>query len=56
MVAEQTGREAEATKRAYRKPELREYGDVRELTEDIVGGSGKHDGAFYGMQQLKTGG
>ena len=43
-------------KRAYSKPRLREYGDVRKLTEDVVGAKGSHDGSFYGGLQFKTGG
>ena len=47
--------EPQTRKRSYSKPRIREYGDVRQLTEDIQGGRGKHDSAFYGMVQLKTG-
>ena len=46
----------ETEKRAYSKPTLREYGDVRRLTEDVQGKKGSHDGSFYGGLQLKTGG
>ena len=41
-------------KKRYRKPELREYGDLRRVTESILGAGGKHDGAFAGKVQLKT--
>ncbi len=44
-----------SAKRSYAKPRLREYGDVRALTEDVVGKKGKHDGSFYGGMQFKTG-
>ena len=47
--------EPQTRKRSYSKPRIREYGDVRQLTEDIQGAKGKHDSAFYGMVQLKTG-
>ncbi len=43
-------------KKRYRKPELREYGDLRRVTEGILGAGGKHDGAFAGKIQLKTAG
>ena len=44
------------TKKPYSKPELRCYGDVSKLTEQLVASTGAADGGFYGAQQLKTGG
>ncbi len=41
-------------KKHYREPELREYGDLRRVTESVPGMKGKHDAAFVGMLQLKT--
>ncbi len=46
----------EKTRKPYARPRLREYGDLRRLTEQLTGTLGAPDGAFYGMQQLKTGG
>lgn len=43
-------------KKPYRKPKLREYGDLRRVTESVVGPKGKHDTAFVGRVQLKTAG
>jgi len=43
-------------KKPYRKPALREYGDLRRVTETVVGPKGKHDSAFLGRVQLKTAG
>ena len=43
-------------KKPYRKPEVREYGDVRSLTENKIGGMGVLDGGFYFGQPLKTAG
>lgn len=43
-------------RRQYRRPTLREYGDLRRLTETNAGGSGKQDGAMYGTANLKTSG
>lgn len=41
-------------KKAYHKPELRIYGNVRELTEAQWTNKGNLDGASYG-KPLKTG-
>ena len=41
-------------KKRYRKPELREYGDLRRVTESVLGQAGQHDAAFMGKVQLKT--
>ena len=43
-------------KKEYRKPELREYGDLRRLTETDVAGGGNPDGGSYGMTLQKTAG
>lgn len=43
-------------KKKYRKPEVREYGDVRSLTENVIGGTGALDGGFYFGIPLKTAG
>ena len=43
-------------KKRYRKPALREYGDLRRLTETQFFGGGGPDGAAYGMALLKTAG
>ena len=42
-------------KKRYRKPELREYGDLRRITESDLNRRGMHDGAFIGMVQVKSG-
>ena len=42
-------------KKPYEKPELRVYGDVRTLTEQVLSNQGADDGGTYGMA-LKTGG
>ena len=47
---------SEQSPKPYTKPHLREYGDVRLLSEQLTGTKGVVDGGFYGMQQLKTGG
>jgi hypothetical protein len=51
-------KQANATpqRKPYRKPELREYGDLRRLTETDIAGSGTLDGGSYGMTLLKTAG
>jgi len=41
-------------RKRYRRPELREYGDLRRITESAVIRRGMHDGAFVGMTQLKS--
>jgi hypothetical protein len=43
-------------KKSYRKPTLREYGDLRRLTETDLAGGGHPDGASYGMTLTKTSG
>ncbi len=48
--------ETRLPKKRYRKPELREYGDLRRVTESAVGAMGKGDGAKVGMMKLKTAG
>jgi hypothetical protein len=40
----------------YRKPVLREYGDLRRLTETDVAGTATPDGGSYGMMLTKTSG
>ena len=49
-------RKTEQTRKPYAKPRLREYGDLRRLTENTSFFTGALDGGFYGMAQLKTGG
>ena len=48
-------KDKEPKKKAYHKPELRIYGNVRELTEAQWSDMGALDGANYG-KPLKTGG
>ena len=43
-------------RKSYAKPRVREYGDLRRLTEQLTGTMGSEDGGSYGMQMLKTGG
>ena len=43
-------------RKIYRKPRLREYGDLRRLTETDVAGGGVADGGMYGQQDTKTSG
>lgn len=43
-------------KKRYRQPELREYGDLRRVTESVAGAQGNKDGAKMGKMQLKTAG
>jgi len=43
-------------KNPYRKPNLREYGDLRRLTETDVAGGGHPDGGSYGKTLTKTSG
>jgi len=43
-------------KKQYRKPELREYGDLRRLTETDIAGTASLDGGSYGGTPLKTAG
>lgn len=43
-------------KKPYQKPELREYGDLRRLTETDVAGTGALDGGSYGGTLIKTAG
>lgn len=43
-------------KKRYRKPALREYGDLRRLTETDIAGGGHPDGGAYGMLLTKTSG
>jgi hypothetical protein len=45
---------SEARKRAYHKPKLKLYGDIRELTE-TKGLNGKQDGGIGKFASLKTG-
>ena len=47
---------AQTPKKSYRKPEFREYGDLRRITESTPGLKGMHDGAFIGMVQVKSAG
>jgi hypothetical protein len=42
--------------RPYRKPALREYGDLRRLTETDVVNRGRPDGGSYGKALTKTSG
>ncbi len=49
-------RTTEQTRKPYAKPRVREYGDLRRLTEQLTGTTGNPDGAMYGSQNLKTGG
>jgi len=48
--------DAKPQRKRYSKPELREYGDLRRLTETTIGGGGALDGGTYGMTLLKTAG
>ncbi len=48
-------RKTEQTRKPYAKPRLREYGDLRRLTENTFA-AGALDGGFYGGIMLKTGG
>ena len=41
-------------RKRYRKPRLREYGDLRRLTETDITGGGAPDGGMYGQQNTKT--
>ena len=47
-------RQEPTQKKPYRKPELREYGDVQALTENKLGSMGVLDGGTYASQSLKT--
>ncbi len=49
-------RKTEQTRKPYAKPRLREYGDLRQLTENASFTMGAPDGGFYGGVMLKTGG
>ena len=48
-------RKTEQTRKPYAKPRLREYGDLRRLTENTFANNAL-DGGFYGGTALKTGG
>lgn len=50
----QVKRQEPTQKKPYRKPELREYGDVQALTENKLGSMGVLDGGTYASQSLKT--
>ncbi len=43
-------------RKRYRKPELREYGDLRRVTETVQAGMGAVDGAMFGKADFKTAG
>jgi len=43
-------------RKQYRKPRLREYGDLRRLTETDIAAPGALDGGMYGQQDSKTSG
>jgi hypothetical protein len=43
-------------KKQYRKPQLREYGDLRRLTESVPGQKGMPDAGLIGKLELKTAG
>lgn len=45
-----------SVKRPYRKPALRQYGDLRRMTETTPGGTGKLDGGGIGKFMSKTAG
>lgn len=46
----------DSRRRPYRKPVLREYGDLRRITEANASGGKKGDGSMYGSVALKTSG
>ena len=48
--------EEDTPRKSYRKPALREYGDLRRLTETDFAGGGMVDGGGYGMALAKTSG
>ncbi len=46
---------SDAPKKAYHKPRLRVYGDIRELTETNPTGKGKPDGAKIAGKWARSG-
>jgi len=48
--------EQEPVKKRYQSPKLREYGDLRRITETSASGGQKPDGGSYGMTLTKTSG
>ena len=46
----------ESQRRAYRRPQLTDLGDVRELTQALISFKGAFDGMTLSGMDLKTGG
>jgi len=46
--------EKEKTKKTYHSPKMIEYGDIRDLTEQNAGGSGKQDNPTYTSYRTGT--
>ena len=51
-----TSKSIETQRRAYRRPQLTDLGDVRELTQALISLKGALDGMTISGMDLKTGG